>query len=255
MKKFILLSSQRTGSGYLEQCLDSHPDVVCGGEILLGYGGLYHRLPPDGLSGFRRLRTLHQAIASGALIAPGKTINDFFGAFIDAEAVGFKLMYNQISRDWRVRKYLKSEPIPLVIHLKRKNLLKQYASIKIMRDQAKYGRATAHVYESQKPVSIVLDPDEAVRFCRTSNDRSMSAIHFFETASICDVYYEDMVSHDGLNPQVSELICDFLGVESRRLFSPQVKGNSDRLVDVIENYDEVESAFRDQGLSSLMGKE
>ena len=178
MTRFILLSSQRTGSGYLEQCLDSHPEVVCGGEILLGYGGLYSRLPPTILYGHRRLRTLYQAIASGALVSPYKTINDFCAAAGSAQAVGFKLMYNQISRDCRVKKFLKSEHIPLVIHLQRKNLLKQYVSIKIMRDQAKYGRATAHVYESQRPVSIVIDPSDALRFCKASSDRARSALRY-----------------------------------------------------------------------------
>ena len=64
-----------------------------------------------------------------------------------------------------------------------------------------------------------------------------------------------MISHDGLAPHVNELVCDFLGVEFRPLFSPQVKSNSDQLVEVISNYDEVRDAFRESGVSSFMGEE
>ncbi len=58
MKKFIILSSQRTGSGYLQESMDSHPDITCYGEILIGYGGSYRKMPPPVLKKHRRLRTL-----------------------------------------------------------------------------------------------------------------------------------------------------------------------------------------------------
>ena len=166
-KKFIILSTQRTGSAFLEQCINSHEDIVCHGEILLGYGGHYTDLPPKWLKSHRRLRTLWQAIASGAFLYPKKTMEMTWNTKSPQEWRGFRLMYNQINRNPRVMHYLNNHTEIKVIHLQRRNLLKQYISLYLMHNQSRYGRYEAHVTKKPSQIKVRVDQNKALNYFRS----------------------------------------------------------------------------------------
>lgn len=177
--KFILLSSQRTGSAFLEECLNSHGGIKCSGEVLIGYGGDYKKMPPKFLKKHRRLRTLWQALFSGAILNPIGTIERSLLTSPDSTVAGFRLMYNQIERDLRVKQYLEKITDVKIILLHRRNILKQFVSLKLMHNQTKYGRYSAHVFEKQNTVKIRIEPSEAVSYINEINMQRKKYRNFF----------------------------------------------------------------------------
>lgn len=252
MQKFIILSTQRTGSAFLEQCLNSHDEIHCAGEILLGYGGLYGKMPPSILIRYRRLRTLWQAVASGAILKPVSCIESNWGAASREKASGFRLMYNQLSRDPRVSCYMKKRQDIKIIHLKRENLLKQYVSLKLMHDQVKYGRYSAHVEKPSEPVKISVNFSQAYEhICKALAEQKKYDM-FFNGFEKIDIKYEDMVDDGGISPEISRRLTDYLGVDDKPLKTQQRKMNPSRLSEFVVNYDELMSGFIGTDFESML---
>jgi len=247
--QFIVLSSQRTGSTYLQQCLTTHPALLCRGEILLGYGGTYSNLPTKLLRRFRRLRTLWQGLASGALLFPGRAIQDALYSEIpdEIQGIGFRMMYNQMERDRRVLPELKKIENLKVIHLCRQDKLKQFVSLKLMHDQARYKRFTAHVTSGVEPVCIRIDPEEATSFIRKVEAEHTHYSKVFQQFECLEIKYEEMIGESGLNQAASKAICDFLQVPVAPMLSKQVKMNPDDLSQTVQNFDELRMAV--EGMS------
>lgn len=244
MQKYILLTSQRTGSTYLEQCLNSHPEVRCFGEVLIGYGGHYKKYPPRVLKKYRRARTLWQAVMSGALLNPEKTIkNALSSEEVGLKSIGFRLMYNQMRRDKRVWNHVKNIENLKVIHLYRKNLLKQFVSLKLMHDQSKYGRFSAHAYAKSEIVKINVDASEAMSFVVGSLAERRAMSDRFSCFPSISVYYEEMVAEGGLSSNLNCEIEGFLGVKKFNMSSNQKKMNPTVLEHYVENYDELKKTF------------
>jgi LPS sulfotransferase NodH len=235
-KKFIVLSTQRTGSAFLEQCINSHEDIVCHGEILLGYGGHYTDLPPKWLKSHRRLRTLWQAIASGAFLYPKKTMEMTWNTKSPQEWRGFRLMYNQINRDPRVMHYLNNHTEIKVIHLQRRNLLKQYISLYLMHNQSRYGRYEAHVTKKPSQIKVRVDQNKALDYFRSFEKTRNNILLKFKEFERLDIFYEDMIGNGGLADDVTSKISTFLGIPKALLVSDQVKINSKNLEDIVDNY-------------------
>lgn len=249
---FIVLSSQRTGSKYLEQCLNSHPNINCSGEILLGYGGHYKKLPPKALKKYRRARTLWQAIASGAMLFPKHFIDTAFSPEgEDVTAAGFRLMYNQIDRDPRVLPHIQSTVDLKVVHLFRQNLLKQFVSLKLMHDQAKHGRFQAHSFKSSKAVKINVPPHEAIRFIQNVIEAREKHELSFSKFPIMRVNYEDIVSADK-GEIIKKEIASFLGAPQLSMKSDQVKMNPSSLHEYVTNMDEISQVFKENGFTKYL---
>ena len=81
MTKGIILTTQRSGSTFIADCLQSHPEVFCPGEIL--QKGLGVELP-DLIYRFRNLTKVSQFVMSGAWNSP--RLMDRFFATGDAKA-------------------------------------------------------------------------------------------------------------------------------------------------------------------------
>ena len=90
MGKFVIISTKRTGSTLLIELLDSHPAVLCAGEIFF---------PPSGSEyAFRRYveqsagrKFMHQILRRRLV----KEFLDEFYAQDGYDAIGFKYMYSQ----------------------------------------------------------------------------------------------------------------------------------------------------------------
>lgn len=249
---FILLSSQRTGSAFLEQCLNSNKEIHCSGEILLGYGGSYNKLPPKLFLKHRRFRTLWQALFSGAAFFPIKSIENTWKINPDVEHIGFRLMYNQIQRDFRVKKYIKNLNNVNIIHLKRKNLLKQFVSLKLMHNQSKYGRHSAHVTKRPPLVSIKINHKEAIKYIETILLQRKNSLKLVNHLNILSINYEDMIGSKGLNNDISNKISSFFQINDQSYASNQVKMNSSNLKNLITNYDELEEVFKKSSYAELL---
>jgi hypothetical protein len=252
--KFLLLSSQRTGSAFLEQCLNSHEEIKCRGEVLLGYGGDYKKLPPRFLKKYRRTRTLWQSICSGALIDPMNCIDSHLTIPNGYSAAGFRLMYNQIERDFRVKRHLEQISDVKIVLLQRKNILKQFVSLKLMHNQSKYGRFSAHVFEKQNIIKVRINPSEAIEYMNKIHLQKERYRKFFANLEMLEINYEDMIGTGGLNETSSASLCSFLDVKKTPLISKQVKMNPSNLQDIIINYDELMNAVEKYNLSGIINE-
>ena len=173
--------------------MNSHENIVCHGEILLGYGGQYTDLPPDWLKPHRRLRTLWQFIASGAFFHPKKTMEMTWNTKFPQEWRGFRLMYNQINRDPRVMHYINNHTDIKVIHLQRRNLLKQYISLYLMHNQSRYGRYEAHVTKKTSQIKVGIDPSKALKYFSSFENTKKNTLLKFEKFEKLNIFYEEMV--------------------------------------------------------------
>ena len=120
MINFIVLSTQRTGSTFLGNCLDSHPQIRFFEELFMPKNtkdNSFTRFRQKSLSHFVKYVFARQSLVDIYL-------EDFDRNYDQFEAVGFKFMYGQAERYPEVLSWCKSKQIK-DIHLIRKNTLKR----------------------------------------------------------------------------------------------------------------------------------
>lgn len=125
MTKFVLLSTQRSGTSWLIERLAKHPRVGGYGELLLharGYSGL-----PTGAEDRPYFTTfLEERGARDGILDRHRYLNEFLDYIYtprrDLQAIGFKVMYHQALRYPQILAYFRRRRVA-VIHLVRTNLL------------------------------------------------------------------------------------------------------------------------------------
>lgn len=244
MTKAIVLTTQRTGSTFLVECLRSHPEVYCPGEMLAGghvhIPGLVYRS--------RYATKAYRYLTSGAVF-PTRMMDRYF-ARTDRPVMAFKAMYNQIRPPWTLR-YLREHTEIRVLHLRRHNLLKQYVShalIHVKRDDHWDPHTTAPV----KPASIVVSTEDALRYLRRLRAEHDAHERMFAHHPRLSLTYESMIDGNALAAGVARDICDFLSIAQQPMHSKLVKLNPERLREMITNYDEVSRRIRQTEFADLL---
>jgi hypothetical protein len=227
----VILTTQRTGSSFLVECLASHPEIECAREILEGH--------PDDLrplyrGPLRRTVKLAHIIDSGAW-RPGRRMETYFAGG-RAKVRMFEVMYNQLARPFALR-YLRDHQEIRILHLRRANLLKLYVSTLLMPKRREL-QATAPV----APVWIRVDPEQAVAGMRRARERYEHFEGIFDRHARLVVAYEDLIDGPFLRSESGRRICEFLGVPPRPMRSSLVKVNPASLRDTVTNYDELAAA-------------
>ena len=228
----VILTTQRTGSSSLVECLASHPHIECAREILEGQ--------PDDLSHvyrgpFRRVAKLYRILRTGAW-RPTHRIESYFAGG-SAKVRMFKVMYNQLERPFAL-KYLLEHDDVRIIHLRRLNLLKVHVSALLMPKRREL-QATAPV----EPIRTYVDPARAIESMRQAIARYELYEKIFERHPRITVAYESLFDGQELQPETGRRICEFLGVEPRPMRSTLVKVNPESLRDIVTNYDELFAAL------------
>lgn len=216
--RFVILTVGRTGSELLRQLLDSHPDIVCDGEILAG--------SPS----FPRLQTM----ASGARARLG-----------GAEVYGWKLLVGQL-RDVKgihhPERYITrlSEAGVRVILLERKDHLQQAISWHCAHSTEFHhhrGRDATFVPQEIDPEMLLwatASNEEATEWLR----RAVAPVPHLSIA------YEDGLLDAADQQSTLDRVCRFLGVGVAPMSCDLVKISPRRSCDRVSNWDEVESTFR-----------
>ena len=225
----VILTTQRTGSSFLVECLASHPEIECAREILEGHPDdprihLY-RGP------FRRAVKLFHIVESGAWL-PGRRIEGYF-ADGRAKVRIFKAMYNQLERPFCLR-YLREHEEIRVVHLHRRNLLKLHVSTLLMPMRREL-QATAPV----EPIRVHVNPEKAIASMRVARARYERFERIFAQHRSLPLTYESLVDGQSLRRETGRRICEFLGVRPQPMRSELVKMNPESLRQVVTNYDEL----------------
>lgn len=227
----VILTTQRTGSSFLVECLASHPQIECAREILEGHPD---EPKPVYRGPFRRVVKLAHIVGSGAW-RPGHRMEAYFSGG-RAKVRMFKVMYNQLARPFALR-YLREHDEIRIIHLRRDNLLKLHVSTVLMPKRREL-QATAPV----DPIWIRVDPEKAIASMRKARARYEEFERIFERHSRLAVAYEALIDVQSLRPETGRRICEFLGVPPHPMRSALVKVNPDSLRSLVTNYDELAAA-------------
>lgn len=214
-KRFIILARSRTGSNLLVSFLNSHSNVYSEGEIVSWLHGRDYR------SILRRVF--------------GKQPNEIL-------AKGFKIFYYHPQDDdsCKIWDDLVAMDDLVVIHLKRRNILRTLISRKIAGIQGVYSDTPGKrkVNSDKKVVNFtVQDLEEGFQYTRkmeTDGDE------MFKDHPLLPIYYEDLVN----DPEGTfNKVTDLLGVDQIHPQTNFRKQNPEKASTLITNYHELEKAF------------
>jgi LPS sulfotransferase NodH len=252
-KKFLIVSTPRSGSTFLAGLLRSHPHLVCYNELLLPV-----RCP--------FIYSFFPASTDAEVLAirdrdPVKFLKDFvFRDYLpEFKAVGFKVHYAQLSdpRFTKARKHFLANRDILIVHLIRRNYLRTYLSHRNAKATGQWSQINPALLDGAKKLGIKI-PDDAsaikgateqiwidpievkAYFEQTDLEISQYRSAFRRHQSI-PIYYEDLAydHQSAITPLLS-----LLGVEQCQLFSIIQKQNSHSLEESITNFSELKRMFQ-----------
>jgi hypothetical protein len=216
--------------------LNSHPEVTCDGELLIGGNVPHLRL----LRNWRLPAKLYRYVVARAWNSI--RILENFISRNDAQVVAFKAMYNHLASK-KVKKFLINHPEIKIIHLRRDNLLKQYVS-KALLGRKRSRRWEPHSNKKLPVVSTYISPESAIRDMQNTLNQIDYYERFFSNHKKIELVYENMINGKCLNETVTNEICELLSIEKRPLCCDLVKVNPNRLELMIDNYSELVSALK-----------
>jgi LPS sulfotransferase NodH len=236
--KAVIVTSQRTGSTFLTQCLNSHPQVRCYGEILVN--GLYKRKDvPRIFDQLRKTRQMWWYVTSSAW-RPARLLDSFY-ARGEAPVMAFKAMYNHLA-DPRARHYFCHHTEIRVIHLRRDNLLKQHVS-KVLAPK----KFAQQPWGSTKPlpaISTRISPARAIKEMQRAQELFQKYERLFSRHPRIELVYETMIEGQSLSEEAAAAVTDLLELDPAPMSARAVKVNPDNLEPLVENYDELVRALR-----------
>lgn len=220
-KRFILFGRGRSGTTTLVSLLNSHPQIVCEGEILA--------LPVF----FPRQHVLARCANSGAAV------------------YGCKILSYQVSQVQPIkeRQQFISDLSRLgfqIIYLKRRNLL-QHALSNMRARQFGFHSKTSELApgagSAGAPAAITVDPDELLRWMQGS-----AHLERFESEALQDVphlplVYEDHLADASSHEATAASAFDFLGLDHVPVSTEYRKLSPASLRDSVANYDELVQAL------------
>ncbi|TVU37527.1 hypothetical protein EJB05_10845 [Eragrostis curvula] len=228
---FVIVSMQRSGSGWFETLLNSHPNISSNGEI-------FNRIDRrENISSI--LQTLDKLYNLDWLTSAAK--NECTAAF------GLKWMLNQGILDNRadIVSYLNKKGVS-VLFLFRRNTLRRLISVLANdydRDAKQLnGTHKSHVHSKEEAEILAkfrpeLDTSNLIINIRNMEKTIRDSLDYFNSTRHMILYYEDIIGNSNALSQVQE----FLGVPVRKLISRQVKIHTRPLPNLVKNWEEVSS--------------
>jgi hypothetical protein len=227
MVRAIQFSERRVGSTFLQNAINSHTDIVGIDEVFVN--NIRQGLRKSGFIPYVRFK-------SGDEISSPKDYIEhvLHKTYIDKSTI-FKLMYHQIHHHTGLYHYLVNGGGLPMIHIMRKNLLKQVISFHKM---PKYNHNPIKV-SADRLFQEVVDADR--------NNKNWAKV--FRHRIRLTLYYEDMIGRtEGdktyLAPNTNIAVCEFFQVEQQQLYSTTKKKNKEDISVYLPNYDEVIRRFK-----------
>lgn len=226
---FVIVSMQRSGSGWFETLLNSHPNVSSNGEIFSV------RDRRENISTI--LRTLDKLHSMDWLTSAAK--NECTSAF------GLKWMLNQglMEHHEDIIDYLNRKGA-MVILLFRRNTLRRLISVLAnnhdRRTKQLNGIHKSHVHSKEEAEILArfkpkMDVSTLIPSIRNAEHSMRTCLGHFSKTRHMILYYEDVISDKNALSRVQE----FLGVPVTKLSSQHVKIHTRPLPDLVENWEDV----------------
>ena len=257
MSKFVLVGTQRSGTTLLRSALDSHPDVLCLGEVFYLNKDLKKAARKQGRSamgrdlsaGFSSWRQfsyqtyIEQAVMRqvGHWLFRSTLTRKYLDEVYSIQgygAVGFKMMANQLGKFPAVLPYIKEYEVP-VVHMIRENPLDVLLSrlSLVARGYAHSASQAGEVVTLHVKTACLVDD---LRSIRVEGVGWKSVLE--SRAPYLMVTYERFIQD---RQAVSRDLLTFLGVDANvELESELVKLNTKPIMEVVANFDEVRSCLK-----------
>jgi LPS sulfotransferase NodH len=239
--RFIILATQRTGSTWLTDLLDSHPAVASYEELLLPADHHRQTWGRSDKEFFHEYYARRVARRRWPLATPFwalRYLEELYAPRPGIDAIGMKLMYSQLKQYPWLLAYLVLRQVR-VVHLVRTNLLDVVVSQETA--QAR-GRYHAYTSEAVEQTAVELKTEQLVpelEVLQHSVDRIRLLLRLLPTPNI-EISYEEL----GCDDAALDSVFSFLGVRPRRVTSRFAKLNRDCKQTLIANYQEVERTLR-----------
>lgn len=243
----MVFGNQRTGSTLIATKLKSHPQIICYEEVLLPWVDSSPSLR-DWLNAAGRPQWLRAV--PGVRASFLDTLFDADNIPGDVGAVGFKVMYNQLSlwptlayfapkgggllQDRPLRNWLSVNDV-IIVHTLRRNRLKVLVSHELAAQSGQYHSRDPES-ENRSVVIPLIGLKARLRRIEAAERVARATIRGLQTI---EIVYEDYVSTGGAEQDAG--LCTALGqpVLKDGLTSPLRKVSSDDLRDTVQNYDQV----------------
>jgi LPS sulfotransferase NodH len=245
---FLLLATQRTGSTWVQETLNSHPELKVYSEMFLSYATGMPMWEPNDVE-FASTYLEARVRAPSRLSRHYWTVRYLQRLFDQpsVRAVGFKCMYNQLRPNPAIAAYVACARVP-VVHLIRRNLLDTLISARLAEARGVYQLAT----DGRPPIpwspteiremKVRLEPDwtlDQLRRLSRERDSVRLALKLLRIPT-CEVAYEDLADDN----RGFDRVLGFLGVSGGvQLGSGLRKLNVRPPSEVVENVHELESAL------------
>jgi LPS sulfotransferase NodH len=254
-KRFVIIGTNRCRSTYLTSLLRNHSNIVC-------YGELFH---PEKID--FRYYGFPQNNAK-LLSYRNKYPVEFMNKIIfrnypeQVHSIGFKLFYDQLGKNkTKVLKdiFSKKEDV-LIIHLKRRNLLKMYLSLQKANQTNKWsyydecyikeaknlgiseslGLENENIPSNTPVCPLYIDTNKLIRYFNETEKQENIFDSLISSYFTQEIIYENFISD---TPSHLEKIFTALSIPYETLYSPYKKTPSSALNKLIMNYDQVQKVL------------
>ena len=221
---FVIISTQRSGTTYLTQLLNSHTEIHMGSELFKMSEDLAN-VDDDNYRYAEKNRTAQ------------KHLNDFYLKYGKSNlAVGFTLMHRQLMQNPKILSYIKENNI-LCIYLERENQLKTVISRLKARDTSLY-----HTTKNLNKEAFEIDLNSLVKELDVLDKSIIDLRALVKELPLITVTYESLQQNQD---NTLKTIQEFLNLPyQQNLSSTLKKTNSDNLQSIIKNYSEVEKVLQ-----------
>lgn len=242
MIRFIIATTQRSGSSLMRMSLQDYPGIQCHGDLFINVPK--PEWPMEYQNYIRRslFRKLEHRFYRRALIK--RYLNWVLSHDRQSLAVGFKLMYNQARRYPDAVEWIRAHDFR-VVHLVRKNSLRTLISEKIANSTRVY--TTTKDAEQQ---TLELDPPAVLNELRRRQALVEQHPALWTGCPLLEISYESFVANRDLE---SRRLLEFLEVPYRGPLESSLRKISRRtLRETVANYDEVSAALAGTQFETLL---
>lgn len=267
--RHFIYTGSRSGSNYLVNLLNQHPEVVNYNEVL---GSWTLPCKIHGLiAGDRPLSKEYlEYIYSSKIFFYIAQLYAGFERVKKKQAINFKSI-GQIKtlgvKDFHY--HLKGEDNPLwsffeqdqrlkIIHLYRTNVLKKYVSLKLLEltsivaNVSHTNKTQIQQYQQKK---VRLDPDTILDILTQSQenlDQRLDRLRALPQDRVLSIRYENLFESPQSQDFYRQQVFEFLGVPDLTIKSKHTKLTKDNLEDVIENYEEIRQIVKGTTFEHLL---
>lgn len=233
-KRFVIFGVARTGSTLLLDLLNAQSQVIAFGELFRGDGAIGWDIPPFLTQQSPRLRRMSEAQPLAFLETAV-----FRRWPKEIAAVGFKLFYHHARSGPQaaVRDHLRDDPDLAIIHIKRRNILEQYLSLRVAHATNVWS-TTKQPDRTAEPIR--LDPQECLRHFEEVRAQEAACDAFFAARRILTLSYEDLVAD---RSSTMQSVAAHLGLQFEPVEARLVRQRTQPLSCAIANYDELREVF------------